>query len=159
MGLIQRTRRAFLEGAGGLAVVGVAGCLGGGVADEERPPGVSEAEFERGPVPEAYRTATSQGGERRDPDRLVTKQAAKFQEADETVEAGLAEAGQRCANCHEFIPDVNRRERRRLRGVRRGRGLRRWRGLVRAVGGARVTPVVAVAVRRVPDRRAARAPP
>ncbi|CQR49015.1 high-potential iron-sulfur protein [Haloferax massiliensis] len=123
-----RTRRRFLELAGSGAVVGIAGCLGGGGGeqetetetetttateaadddhDEERPEGVSEEEFEHGPVPEPYRTALSQANERRDPDDLFTKEAVKFQEADDAVEAGLTEAGRNCGNCAEYIPDKN----------------------------------------------------
>ncbi|WP_435348756.1 high-potential iron-sulfur protein [Haloarchaeobius sp. HRN-SO-5] len=75
--------------------------------EEELPEGVSEEEFVSGPVPEEYRTATSQAGEQRDPDGLVTKEAARFQEASEAVAAGLAPEGQTCENCEEFIPDKN----------------------------------------------------
>ncbi|MCO8267196.1 high-potential iron-sulfur protein [Haloferax sp. AB510] len=126
MARFVRTRRRFLELAGSGAVVGIAGCLGGGGGQqeteteptttteaidddhgEERPEGVSEEEFEHGPVPEAYRTALSQANERRDPDDLFTKEAVKFQEADDAVEAGLTEAGRDCGNCAEYIPDKN----------------------------------------------------
>ncbi|WP_049917638.1 high-potential iron-sulfur protein [Haloferax denitrificans] len=128
MARFVRTRRRFLELAGSGAVVGIAGCLGGGGGqqeteteseteatteaadddhDEERPEGVSAEEFERGPVPEPYRTALSQANERRDPDDLFTKEAVKFQEADDAVEAGLTEAGRNCGNCAEYIPDKN----------------------------------------------------
>ncbi|POG55250.1 high-potential iron-sulfur protein [Haloferax marisrubri] len=124
MARFVRTRRRFLELAGSGAVVGIAGCLGGGGGqqetetettteamdddhDEERPEGVSAEEFEHGPVPEAYRTALSQANEQRDPDDLFTKEAVKFQEADEAVEAGLTEAGRDCGNCAEYIPDKN----------------------------------------------------
>ncbi|RDZ45186.1 hypothetical protein C5B91_07310 [Haloferax sp. Atlit-10N] len=123
MARFGRTRRRFLELVGSGAVVGVAGCLGGGGEqetettttaeetdddhDEERPEGVSAEEFEHGPVPEAYRTALSQANEQRDPENLFTKEAVKFQEADDAVEAGLTEAGRDCGNCAEYIPDKN----------------------------------------------------
>lgn len=112
MDLLENTRRKFLRLAGSITVVGVAGCTGadGGSGEEgaeELPEGVSEEEFERGPVPEAYRTATSQAGEKRDPDALVSKEDVQFQEAPDAVEAGLAEEGQSCENCAEFIPDEN----------------------------------------------------
>jgi hypothetical protein len=75
--------------------------------EEELPEGVSEEEFERGPVPEAYRTATSLGGEARDPNALVTKSAANFLEYDDALEVDAHEPGHCCANCEEFIPDQN----------------------------------------------------
>ena len=61
-------------------------------------------EFVRGPVPEMYRTALSQAGERRDPDGLRTKEAVRFAEADESDFAG---PGQSCENCAEYVPDAN----------------------------------------------------
>jgi hypothetical protein len=111
-------RRRFVQLTGIATIVGVTGCLGeetGGQrgtdsaagAKEERPEGVSETEFVSGPVPAAYRDAESIGGEARDPEALTTKDAAKFQEASEAVEAGLAEPGQTCENCSEYIPDEN----------------------------------------------------
>ncbi|KTG30636.1 hypothetical protein AUR66_06915 [Haloferax profundi] len=75
--------------------------------EEELPEGVSEEEFERGPVPEAYRTALSQANEERDPDRLFTKEEVQFQEADDAVAAGFADEGSDCGNCAEYIPDKN----------------------------------------------------
>ncbi|MFB6165775.1 MAG: high-potential iron-sulfur protein [Haloarculaceae archaeon] len=126
------TRRSFLRIAGAAAVAGVAGCSsdsgtdtsptgdgsgttgtdGGDTGEEsgeneERPEGVSEQAFEQGPVPSAYRTATSQGGEARDPSTLKSKDVVRFQEAEKAVEAGLAQEGQRCENCAEFVPDEN----------------------------------------------------
>jgi hypothetical protein len=111
-----RQRSAKLTGI--VTFVGISGCLdggdGGGQAtvfkgetEEERPEGVSEAEFVSGPVPPAYREAESIGGETRDPDALTSKDAAKFQEASDAVEAGLADPDQSCINCSEFIPDKN----------------------------------------------------
>jgi len=112
--------------AGVATVVGVAGCTTGdggddsgaddggdgddtegAESDEELPEGVSAEEFETGPVPEPYRTATSQGDETRDPDTLVSKADAQFQEAEEAVEEGLAQEGNNCGNCADFIPDQN----------------------------------------------------
>ena len=111
MRLFEKTRRRFLQLAGSAAIVGIAGCTGGdggaGEEEEELPEGVSEEEFEKGPVPEQYRTASSQADEERNPDSLVTKESVKFQEAADAVEAGLAEEGQSCENCAEFIPDKN----------------------------------------------------
>lgn len=74
---------------------------------EERPEGVSEEQFERGPVPEEYRTATALGGEQRNPDELVTKSAANFLEYDDALENDAHQPGHCCANCDEFIPDRN----------------------------------------------------
>lgn len=115
------TRRRFLYIAGSTTVVGFAGCVGapegdGGASptptaaeddEEELPEGVSEEEFVHGPVPEPYRTATSQAGEDRNPDELQTKEAVRFQEADQAVAEGLAEEGNDCGNCAEYIPDKN----------------------------------------------------
>ena len=72
--------------------------------DEELPPGVSMEEFVHGPVPEVYRTALSQAGERRDPESLRTKESVRFAEADESEFAG---PDQDCGNCAEYIPDEN----------------------------------------------------
>lgn len=125
-----RTRREFVGGAVGASLAALAGCAGGagpgverttdeeppgdgettaggGDAAGELPPGVSADEFARGPVPEPYRTATSQGGEQRDPDDLRTKEAVRFQEADDAVEAGFITPGPDCGNCAEYVPDQN----------------------------------------------------
>jgi len=121
MRILERTRRRVLRLGGSVAAIGIAGCLGGPTGgtesptptgdaedeEEELPEGVSEEEFETGPVPEEYRTATSQAGEERDPDSLVTKESVQFQEAADAVEAGLVEEGRDCGNCEEFIPDQN----------------------------------------------------
>jgi hypothetical protein len=99
------SRRRFLAATGSATVVGLSGCLGGdgeGEAEEELPEGVSTEEFQRGPVPEAYRSARSQGGESRDPNQLVAKSAVTFGEASE-----VGPGGETCENCHEFIPDKN----------------------------------------------------
>nr|WP_241966869.1 hypothetical protein [Haloplanus aerogenes] len=122
--MIANTRRRFLRLVGAAGLGGIAGCVGGDggggatptateVADEEddheeeRPEGVSEEEFEHGPVPEPYRTALSQAEERRDPDQLARKEDVSFQEAEAAVEAGSAEPGEDCGNCAEYIPDKN----------------------------------------------------
>jgi len=131
MGLIANTRRRFLRVAGAVGLGGLAGCAGGGGEstpeptptpepepesepmddeddhEEDRPEGVSEEEFEHGPVPEPYRTALSQAGERRDREQLARKEDVSFQEAEAAVEAGSAEPGQDCGNCAEYIPDKN----------------------------------------------------
>jgi len=118
MELLANTRRRFLRLAGAVGLGGVAGCVGsdGGGAtptaaedehEEERPEGVSEEAFERGPVPEPYRTARSQAGERRRLDRLARKEDVAFQEAEAAVEAGSAEPGEDCGSCAEYIPDRN----------------------------------------------------
>ena len=80
---------------------------GGAEAEEELPEGVSEEEFVFGPVPEEYRTATSQADEQRDPENLQSKESVRFQEASEAEEAGLITPGPNCGNCAEYIPDVN----------------------------------------------------
>lgn len=107
MSVPHRTRRRLLHAAGGIALLSLAGCTQDGGTGEEVPEGVSQEEFDNGPVPEPYRTALSQANERRDPEALVAKDDANFQEADETVAAGDAEEGQTCESCAEFIPDKN----------------------------------------------------
>ncbi|WP_262342809.1 high-potential iron-sulfur protein [Haloplanus rubicundus] len=123
MELIANTRRRFLRLAGAVGFGSLAGCVGGGGGgevtptemaeeeeedhEEELPEGVSAEEFEHGPVPEPYRTAPSQAGERRELDRLARKEDVAFQEAEAAVESGAAEPGQDCGNCAEYIPDRN----------------------------------------------------
>ncbi|MFC4541344.1 high-potential iron-sulfur protein [Halosolutus amylolyticus] len=74
---------------------------------EERPEGVSEEEFARGPVPDVYLSATSLGGEERDPDALQSKADVDFSEYEEAEENEAHRAGTCCANCDEFVPDRN----------------------------------------------------
>lgn len=52
-----------------------------------------------GPVPSAYRTATSQGGTKRNPDSLQSKRAVKYQSHPKD--------GQRCSDCMFYISDKN----------------------------------------------------
>jgi hypothetical protein len=121
-------RRRLLRAAGcSASLFAFAGCTGGGGSgatdggtptsteaeeeeeehEEELPEGVSAEEFEEGPVPAAYRTATSQGDEERDPNGLTPKSEARFMEASDAVEEGLAPEGRACENCADFIPDKN----------------------------------------------------
>jgi len=119
-------RRAYLAATAGSTggVVWLSGCIddtgdGGGDEeasdengdadddDEELPEGVSEEEFERGPVPEEYRTALSLGDEERDPDDLTAKADVGFSEYDEADEYSAHEPGMCCANCADYIPDKN----------------------------------------------------
>lgn len=72
---------------------------------EERPEGVSEEEFVSGPVPEPYRTASSIGGERREPEALQTKADVQFSAYDEALENSAHQPGRSCGNCHEYIAD------------------------------------------------------
>ncbi|NHX35361.1 MULTISPECIES: high-potential iron-sulfur protein [Halolamina] len=74
---------------------------------EERPEGVSEEEFENGPVPDVYLSATSLGNEQRDPDDLNAKADVAFSEYDAAVENDAHQPGTCCANCADFIPDKN----------------------------------------------------
>ena len=123
-------RRRYLAAAAGTTagVASLSGCLGGNGdtetepttepededgddedddEEEDLPEGVSAEEFERGPVPEAYRTATSLGGETRDPEDLQPKANVKFSEYDEALDQPTHEPGRCCANCADFIPDTN----------------------------------------------------
>ncbi|QZY00906.1 high-potential iron-sulfur protein [Halobaculum rubrum] len=79
----------------------------GGETEEELPEGVSEDEFERGPVPDVYLSATSLGNETRNPDELNTKADVGFSEFDEAVENAAHQPGTCCANCADFVPDKN----------------------------------------------------
>ncbi|MEA5388069.1 high-potential iron-sulfur protein [Haloarculaceae archaeon H-GB11] len=74
---------------------------------EELPEGVSQEEFERGPVPEVYMTASSLGGETRNPDSLQAKSEVQFAEYAEAKENSAHQQGTACGNCSEFIPDKN----------------------------------------------------
>ena len=82
----RSTRRRFVAGsaAGGTALA-LAGCSGddGNGSD----------------VPEEYRTATSIGGETRDPSSLSSKDAASYQES--------SSGNLQCANCTYYIEDRN----------------------------------------------------
>jgi hypothetical protein len=115
------SRRRFLHLAGVTALTaGLAGCGGGGgdgggetTADGggettagggDTPTsgggetttsgGSSDAE-----VPEAYRTATAQNGQQRDPDNLVAPSALNYQEEPNN--------GNQCSGCQFYIPDQN----------------------------------------------------
>lgn len=66
-------------------VVSVAGCAGSGGGDES--------------VPSAYETATSIGGQKRDPNNLQSKDAVQYQDEPKN--------GQRCADCKYYIKDKN----------------------------------------------------
>ncbi|WP_340100186.1 high-potential iron-sulfur protein [Salinibaculum salinum] len=108
------------------ALLGLAGCTsdddgteeeqddtedgaGDGMDDEEEelPEGVSEEEFETGPVPEAYMRAMSLGGEERNPDDLSTKEEVTFSEYDEAEENSAHQPGRSCGNCADYIIDQN----------------------------------------------------
>ena len=52
-----------------------------------------------GPVPSAYRTATSQGGTDRNPDSLQSKDAVEYQSQPKD--------GERCSGCLFYLPDEN----------------------------------------------------
>jgi hypothetical protein len=78
-----------------------------GLPEPEVPEGMSEDELATAEVPEAYRTASSQGGEERDPDSLQTQEDANLMESVEAIADGTAQPGQSCGNCAEFIPDEN----------------------------------------------------
>ncbi|MDT3435091.1 high-potential iron-sulfur protein [Haloarcula sp. 1CSR25-25] len=78
-----------------------------GEEDEELPEGVTAEEFERGPVPDVYLSATSLGNEQRNPDALHTKAEVSFSEYDEARENEAHTPGACCANCADYIPDMN----------------------------------------------------
>ena len=78
-----------------------------GEEDEELPEGVTAEEFESGPVPEMYVSATSLGNEQRNPDELRTKADVGFSEYDDARETDAHTPGTCCANCADYIPDKN----------------------------------------------------
>jgi hypothetical protein len=80
---------------------------GEGEEHEELPEGVSEDEFQSGPVPEAYRTTTSLGNEDRNPDDLSTKADVDFSEFAEAQEMDSHDPGTTCGNCADYIADKN----------------------------------------------------
>lgn len=100
------SRRYYLVARVGVAAL--SGCLGGDdddTGDDELPEGVSAEEFESGPVPDVYLSATSLGNEQRDPDALVPKSEVSFSEYDEALENDAHQPGTCCANCDDYIPD------------------------------------------------------
>lgn len=107
-----RRREYLVATAGIVASSGCASDSGGGAeteepGDEDLPEGVSAAAFERGPVPDVYRSATSLGAEQRDPDAVRTKAQVSFSEYDEAVDTDAHESGTCCGNCADYIPDKN----------------------------------------------------
>lgn len=85
----RASRRSILRQVGDLSLVGVAGCIGAA--------GLKELQ---GPVPAVYRTATSQGGTKRNPDALTSKGGANYSSA-------VGEREQTCAICRYYISDRN----------------------------------------------------
>jgi hypothetical protein len=73
---------------------------------EELPEGVSEDEFQNGPVPDVYMSAMSLGGEDRGED-LNSKSDVSFSEFAEAQENDAHEPGTCCGNCADYIPDKN----------------------------------------------------
>lgn len=78
-----------------------------GLPEPETPEGMSEDELATAEVPEEYRTATSQGGEERDPDDLSTQEEVALMESVEAAAEGAAPPGRSCGNCADYIPDKN----------------------------------------------------
>lgn len=71
------------------------------------PADLSESELPTAQVPEEYRTADSQGGEEREPDDLRSQESVELTESVEAIADGIAQPGQSCGNCAEFVPDKN----------------------------------------------------
>lgn len=82
------SRRAVTHILGAALLTGFAGCTGDSQNNELS-----------GPVPKAYRTATTQSGERRNPDSLTSKEGARYQ-SESSGESN-------CANCKYYISDKN----------------------------------------------------
>lgn len=82
------SRRVVLHLLGAATLTGLAGCAGNSQNSELS-----------GPVPKAYRTATSLGGMKREPDSLTSKENANYQSNS---------SGQsNCENCRYYIPEKN----------------------------------------------------
>lgn len=75
--------------------------------EPEVPEGMTEDELSTADVPAEYRTAESQAGETRDPDNLQTHEDVNLMESVEAIADDVAQPGQSCGNCAEFIPDTN----------------------------------------------------
>jgi len=75
--------------------------------EPEVPEGMSEEELATAEVPEEYRTASSIGGEERDPDDLFSHEEVNLMESVDAIAEGVAPPGRSCGNCAEFIPDTN----------------------------------------------------
>ena len=98
------SRRRFLQLTGTTAVVGLAGCSGNGGGDgggEEttEAPTTTAPPSDDDTVPEQYATATSLGGQERDPDSLSAKSDVQYQEEPKE--------GQQCSGCTFYIEDKN----------------------------------------------------
>ncbi|WP_396613410.1 high-potential iron-sulfur protein (plasmid) [Haloferax sp. S1W] len=97
-----RTRRHFVWLTGTAAMANLAGCSGdggdGGDGDDTETEAPTTADAGDG-VPEEYVTATSIGGNERNPERLSSKDAVSYQEEPKD--------GQRCSDCQFYIEDKN----------------------------------------------------
>lgn len=80
------TRRRFVYGAATASALALAGCSSGGGGDGSD-------------VPEAYRTATSIGGQQRDPDSLSSQSAVSYRDSPQ--------GDMQCSNCQYYIEDKN----------------------------------------------------
>lgn len=82
------SRRTVLHLLGAGTLAGLAGCASDSQNNEQS-----------GPVPKVYRTATSLGGMKRDPDSLRPKGSVNYQ-SDSPNQS-------KCADCRYYIPDKN----------------------------------------------------
>ncbi len=71
----------------------------GGGGTTGLPEGVSQEQFDTGPVPDAYSTATSIGGTTRNPDTLQAKSGVSYQ--------AEPSSGDQCNGCVQYIEDQN----------------------------------------------------
>lgn len=95
----ETPRRRFLLTAGGVSMLGLAGCLGmDDTPTQEQSARSSDWCVEENDVevPEVYRTAESINGIERDPDELTERESAAYQ--------CHPQGYQLCANCRFFIP-------------------------------------------------------
>lgn len=90
-------RRQFLRFVGAATTVALAGCAG---SEQSPTAGDGQSPTAGGDqVPEEYRTATSIGGQERDPGALSTKEAVQYQEEPND--------GDQCSGCTFYITDMN----------------------------------------------------
>lgn len=92
-------RRRVLQYTASLSLAGLAGCLGGGTGEEPTPEPTEPAPLD---LPADKENCVSHDGIERDPNDLISKEAAQYQRSPNyRGESGYIEM---CANCRYFCP-------------------------------------------------------